>query len=88
MNFWKKVFAAGGEASWGRIAASFALAFSFFWISWLVMKFTGPESYDKLYPLGAFILSCGTFVASLYWISKRYETIQQGQAKAPEPPKP
>lgn len=77
--FWQKVFASGGEQSWGRVAASVALAFSCFWITMLVLKFTGPDQYEKLYPLGAFIVACGTFIGSLYWISKRYETLQKQQ---------
>lgn len=87
-DFWKKVFASGGEQSWGRVAASVALAFSCFWITWLVLKFTAPADYEKLYALGAFVLSLGTFVGSLYWISKRYETMQADKKEnAPEPPK-
>jgi len=88
MGFWTKVFASGGEQSWGRVAASLALAFSCFWVTLLVLKFTSPDQYEKLYPLGAFILSLGTFVGSLYWISKRYETIQKQAEKKEEDPKP
>ena len=80
MGFWTKVFAAGGEQSWGRVAASVALAFGCVWITRLVWLFTVPDQYERLYPLAAFVIAVGSFIGSLYWISKRYETMQSIQS--------
>lgn len=84
--FWQKVFAAGGEASFGRVGAFIILWFVMGWITYLVSKVMNFAA--DLPPLAIFLGSCIAAIATLYGISKTGEVRMTNKSKTPPPEPP
>lgn len=88
MSFWKDVFSASNNQSWGRVAAAIALIFGIAWITRLVMLINGPEQYEKLGNVAIFIGAVTGLVSALYGISKGLDVIKEvkGSGNDQNPP--
>lgn len=84
MSFWTKVFASGGEQSYGRVGSFIVLWFVMGWMTWLVIKVTNFAA--DLPALALFLSACIGAISALYGISKVGEVKKENSKNDQTPP--